>query len=78
MTYTVGYMIGSLSAASINRILARALSGSRLRSGTWLRSRSRTCRSIAATLMTTRRSSRAEGDDRQGGLGAVCHPGVQP
>ena len=25
MTYTVGYMIGSLSAISINRILARAL-----------------------------------------------------
>lgn len=25
MTYTVGYMIGSLSAVSINRILARAL-----------------------------------------------------
>ena len=51
MTYTVGYMIGSLSAVSINRILARALV--RLAPPEveqWLRSRSGICRSTTGSL----------------------------
>ena len=78
-TYKVGYFIGSLANASINRQLATALINSRLANWRFARSRSRTCRSTATTTTPTfprwpRRSRRRSPSGRR----ALRHARVQP